>query len=749
MEMDKSRSSGLLFYLCILLYGALGIALQVFLLRRLLATLGGNELSVVFGLAIWLLGAGLGSWISGNRSRFHKHNSTLCFLSLSAAFLFPICSLWSPFAVRGLTGHVIGQAYTPSEMLLCSVVLIGLPCFLWGCLFPVLCRIGNAFGVQSSRVFLFEAVGAGIGGLLYTFLFLPSFDEWTIALVLVAASVCQWIAMVWVVPGWRHRGSLSAGILGVALLACLMGSVGQLRNLALDANWQGFDVLEAKDSLYGSLVVTQQESQISFHENGTVLFSYPDEESYEDVIHIPLLQHPNPKTLLLVGGGPAAITEAGQHPLDEIHYVELDSSLVSLIKRYAAGHEQSVLDDPRVTLSRADARREIKNARQRFDVIAVCLGDPTTLQTNRLFTEEFFSEARRCLAPGGILAFEVSSAENVLSDDLVRYLQLIRDTLSSVWEQVLCVPGLHCLFLASDQATGFETDVSRLYERHEQRAIQSQYLFYMHLPVRLDPMRLHAFKSILQTPHPHRINRDLHPLAFYHAMLLWSKQMQQVVSRRLTVLLAHREAFLSSLAVATLLAGLLARTWGNRRIRTVLIVMGFGLCEMGFSVLLILAFSAQLGYVYSRIGLLSTAFMFGTGLGAWIQTRSSSVSSKASSVLIRNCCLFAVMIVLTPLVIKFGETRLSTMLHEIVFYALSFAAGLLGGQVFPLALRSVSGAHGNDAEPQAGLFYGADLVGSALGAFGVSLLLLPLGGIWIVCLGMALVLGICVWVQRV
>lgn len=734
--------------LSLLQYGAVGLALQVFLLRRLLATFGGNELSLAFGLALWLMGCGFGSWLSGLLGERLTLDKALCAMCFFLAFLLPVCSLWSPSIVRLWTGRFIGEVYSPIEIMWGAALLTGVPCVMWGAVFPILCRRSSRHGFAPGWVFLHEAFGAGIGGLVYTFLLLPVMGDWGIALLLAGAVVALWLMLLAAVPKFRGRATISLAIAQVVLLFCLVVFGASLKESCLKANWRGMTVLESKDSLYGSLVVTEREGQISFFENGSILCSFPDDESYEDVVHVPLLQHPNPKNLLLIGGGPSAIAEARQHPLEEIHYLELDSALIELIEHHARSGEQSVLDDSRITLTFGDARRQMKRLGQRFDVVVVCMGDPTTLQTNRLFTVEFFREVRRCLRPGGVFALEVSSAENLFSEELTRYLQLLNDTLSSVWTEVLGIPGLQCLFLASDSQDSFVRDIATLYRRQEQRGVSTDYLFYTHLPVRFDWSRMQLLDALFQSTRQPHLNRDLHPLGFYHAMLLWSKQTQKNLSRALMFLLKHRERFLALVAAVVLFMGFVVKVSGRCSVRVMLLAAGFGLCEMGFSVLLILAFSAQLGYVYSRIGLLSTAFMFGTGMGVWGVARTQLGSREASVSLTRNGALFAALLVMTPVAVFAGAAVLPRILFEMVFYCLSFCAGLLGGKVFPLALRSLESDAHQDKRSHAGLLYGADLLGSALGAFGVSLFLLPLGGIWVVSVGMAGVLVICVWVQR-
>lgn len=61
-----------------------------------------------------------------------------------------------------------------------------------------------------------------------------------------------------------------------------------------------------------------------------------DECSYQEMIgHIPLFSHPNPKKVLVVGGGDGGVLrEIAKHPgIEEIHICEIDEVRIWYIKR--------------------------------------------------------------------------------------------------------------------------------------------------------------------------------------------------------------------------------------------------------------------------------------------------------------------------------------------------------------------------------------------------------------------------------
>lgn len=92
---------------------------------------------------------------------------------------------------------------------------------------------------------------------------------------------------------------------------------------------------------------------------------------------IPLCCHPNPKKVLIVGGGDGGVArEVVKHPLvEEVHQVEIDDRVVELSKEYlpfmACGFTSS-----KMTLTIGDGFEYMKKRSGEFDVIITDSSDP-------------------------------------------------------------------------------------------------------------------------------------------------------------------------------------------------------------------------------------------------------------------------------------------------------------------------------------------------------------------------------------
>jgi len=228
----------------------------------------------------------------------------------------------------------------------------------------------------------------------------------------------------------------------VIVVCLLSGLVSQYDDYSRKLQWRGTEIVKIADSKYGNIALVKKDNQYSLYENGLHSFTAGDELTSEESIHYALLAHPNPKDILLIGGGIAgASKEILKHPGTLVDYIELDPKVIELSKEYLPKNIIYSLNDKRMKVIFADARLRIKQTAKKYDAIIVSLSDPYTALINRYYSLEFFKEASRILNPGGILSLSVSSSENYLNDENREFLRSMNSTLKEVFEEVKSVPG--------------------------------------------------------------------------------------------------------------------------------------------------------------------------------------------------------------------------------------------------------------------------------------------------------------------
>jgi spermidine synthase len=127
-------------------------------------------------------------------------------------------------------------------------------------------------------------------------------------------------------------------------------------------------------------------------------------------VHIPLLAHPNPHRVLIIGGGDGgALKHVLMHPsVDRALEVEIDEAVVQAALKYLPELSAGAYSDPRAELKIQDGVQFLAETTERFDVIVVDSTDPVG-PAAALISEEFLRSARRALTPGGLMAMQSGS----------------------------------------------------------------------------------------------------------------------------------------------------------------------------------------------------------------------------------------------------------------------------------------------------------------------------------------------------
>ncbi|MBZ5638206.1 MAG: fused MFS/spermidine synthase [Acidobacteriia bacterium] len=220
--------------------------------------------------------------------------------------------------------------------------------------------------------------------------------RWALALLLAAAAV----TIPAVRPGWDTLLMNSGVYMNVV-------------DLPEDANWSDFlrrviapnRLLFFEEGLTASVMVADQPAQKNrfLSVNGKVEASTRgDMETQLMCAHLPLLLHPSPKDVLVIGLASGITAGAvATHPVRSIRVVEIEAAMVPAARQFASVNGD-VLDDPRLVLAINDARNELTFSPRRYDVVVSEPSNPWMTVASNLFTEEFFRLARQRLYPSGI-----------------------------------------------------------------------------------------------------------------------------------------------------------------------------------------------------------------------------------------------------------------------------------------------------------------------------------------------------------
>lgn len=721
---------------------------QIVLLRELLVVFHGNEMSLGVILANWLIWIAFGSALLGRTAgKWQRPDLVLAGLQLLSSTALPL-TIFSTRLVRVLCGAVPGEILGPGALVVASFLLLSVFCSISGTMFAVGSRLYSLSSKVStaratSAVYLLETIGSAIGGLLVSFVMLHNLSSFQIVLTLSLLNLMGAIVLTY--PKVLGRLLFWVGTVTTAFLLIVYGAP-YLDSLSFPFLWGDLRVLETRDSQYGNLVVTETEGSRSLYVNGLVSLTTPDPEAAEEAVHFALLQHPSPERLLLIGGGlNGSLAQALQHKsLEQIDYVELDPTMFDLAHHFLGSGYRALEQEPRVSIHQTDGRLFLRKSSKSYDVIVVNLPDPQTAQLNRFYTREFFQESLRRLSDDGLLSFSVSGTENYISDELAALLSCLHRTLRSVFTNVLVFPGGKIHFFATQRPALLSTDPEILMERLRSRSIQTEYVREYYLPFRLMPDRLQDLERQLMSQNDGRINTDFAPLAYYLDILLWSTRFH--TSYRWLLGRIGQINFLtllsSILAISLALAGwqwLRRGTESLTRRAAGSCVWAMGFTLLALEILLLLGFQAVYGYVYYQLALIISAFMLGMAAGSWQSLNRKSPDNPQR--VVKNQTLLLAWLQLAAAISALMVCGFLYVLAEIDsgtvlrfastfgFPLLAILCGFLGGFQFPLATQLYFGLQ-RSGPVNPGLLYGIDILGAWGASIALSVIVLPVFGLF-------------------
>jgi len=178
------------------------------------------------------------------------------------------------------------------------------------------------------------------------------------------------------------------------------------------SQYQKIELYESKH--FGKILVLDDLLQLTEH----------DADSYNEMMaHVPLMQHTNPKRVLIIGGGDGRVLhEVLKHDcVEHVDMVDLDKDVVDICQEHFAwGHQSQLYDDPRVTLHIRDGASYVEQqSSSTYDVIIQDSSDPweydeqtgekRLLPAHVLYTSSHFQNLNRILTPRGIFNLQAES----------------------------------------------------------------------------------------------------------------------------------------------------------------------------------------------------------------------------------------------------------------------------------------------------------------------------------------------------
>ena len=728
----------------IFLIGFTAMVAQIVILREFLIVFYGNEISIGFILGSWLLWGALGSGFLGRFADKIKPKLDLfliCQLVLSLLLVLSILAVRSiKFYFKLSPGEIIGII----PMAVSSFIIIAPICMLLGFMFSLACRIYQKKSAEAAQdigiVYSLESVGAMFGGVILSLVLIRFFNSIAISVLLGLLNIFAAACLQFRLRKSRTGVFFTVAFLVIFIAVLVLGlfkAWDDLDEFSRKRQWQGYEILDARNSIYGNIMVTKRDSQYSFFDNGLHLYSIPDKQSSEEAVHFALLEHEHPQNLLLVGGGVGGLLgEILKHPIKRVDYLELDPVIMEMAAKYLPSKEYVPLRDARVSTYNLDGRFFIKNTNNKYDCVITHLGDPYTAQVNRYYTVDFFKEINNVLAEGGIFSFALSSSESYISPELGVYLSSVYFGLKEVFKEVLVIPGDKAYFLACNKKGVLTDNYYILMNRAKERKLDLKYVREYYLFSKLSAQLLAYTKGVLLQNNQVKLNYDFQPSTYYYNITSWTARLGDAFLRKMLKAVNFKIALNIMLGFCALifLSGLIAmrKPEGSYKQISLMALIITGFSTMAIQMILLLSFQIIYGYVFYKIGFLLTIFMAGLATGGFWMTILMKQFKSPLIILIRSSFLLCILVLGLPLFFSWSLNSSNAVVYQlganIMFPLFSAIAGLLAGVQFPMVNKIYLG-NKQDKGQAAGLTYGVDLLGSCLGAFLTGIFLIPVLGI--------------------
>ena len=748
-------------FLSLFILGFSSLVSQIVMTRELIVSFYGNEFFIGWLLFGWLFWVGIGSIIIKTSREILGGLSLLIICHFVVSLLVPLSIFWVRFS-KGLFTSAAGQIPDFMPALIISFFAVAPLCLVLGIQFTAASRYGilrqekgdghiflrnndkkmcpSPFSL--GRAYFYEALGFVIGGLVFSYalVFLNEFQ--TSAIVIFLNLIAVFILLSFEKLSERKYFLIAAMVVACLGLICFLCSE-QLNIRSAALRFPNEQLVETKNSIYGNLALTRTGQQLNFYESGLIVGTDKDEAFNEYLVSFPMLSNENPQKVLLIGTGfSGALSEILKYHPRQIFYMELDPSIIDLARRHIPDLRQTI-DERGVLVIKEDPRRALKRIPKDLDVIIINLPNPSSALINRYFTDDFFKEVRWHLKPNGIMATHLVFAADSISGPLENLGASLYKTIQHNFSSVVILPD-DILFIMASQAP-LTRNPQELIRRLMARGVHHYFVNGPAIDYRYSTDRVWKTEKVFKDNKTAHINTDLHPQGYLYNLIYWLSIFHQGLAGLLASVMKINYIFILCMAIGLIMfllfychpersegshqyldsSPLGLRMTNTRLLLIVAMSMG-GFSLMSAEVMVIYGFQVFYGNLYYKIAWIISAFMAATALGALLGNKNQCAKFNK---LVKLHLVIGAYFVLWFLLMRIAA-QFQWLPSPDIWIIFGAGIGMLIGYEFSCAnILLFSGQRRMD-KSRIGTIYAADLIGSCLGALGVSVFMIPAYGIY-------------------
>ncbi len=353
-----------------------------------------------------------------------------------------------------------------------AALIILVPTLLMGMTFPLVTRLYARdlprLGSRVGNIIAVNTLGAVLGSFAAGFLLIPLIGtQATIVLLAVGNALLGGVLLV---AGGDLRGPRAA--LAVLAPAALVLGLG-LRlpeNAFLPVfgiNLRGGEIAYCEEGMTGTVTIHDSGGTRLLSINGADVAgtSLMLRTTQKLQAHIPLLLHPEPRSVLQVGLGSGETARSILlHPVERLVGCDISPEVIEA-GAYFDAINRNVYENPRLDIVIEDAKNFVTYTEETYDLIMNDSVHPIFRGSSDLYARDYFVKCRNRLADGGMMSSWFPTA--LLSEnDLKMLLRTFQDVFPqcSVWMGTNCVTR-NALLLGWTSEKPFEIDFLRVARR--------------------------------------------------------------------------------------------------------------------------------------------------------------------------------------------------------------------------------------------------------------------------------------------
>ena len=717
------------------LKGFSSVVVQSLLIRELLIVFYGNELTFGLILAIWLLSGAIGAGVIGNLFKNEPIKPFTFFqFIIGAAGALSLLLIRSSKTILSIP---FGETFTLGHACLLALLSLAPVALCDGALFNIGFRLFSQVSKRKesavAKIYLWECLGTICGGIIFTFIMLSLLNSFEIVLIVSLLNILCANLLLLKEPNRPYRALMA--ILFIVALGLLF-LAPKIQSLTLKTQWEDKELINYKNSVYGNIATLRDSGQYTVYYDGLPSATIPTPETYftEDFAHFALLSRPESKKILFIGNAVGGlIRETLKYPVSKAVYVEIDPAFLKTINDLKEPETEKELSDPRVRVVLQDARNFTKTTKEKFDIIYVNTGLPTSLALNRYYTEEFYREISSSLNDSGIAVFKTWGSLAYLSEELKHSNAVMIKTLSRVFPEIYIVPGDGFnIFLASKIKQDFNPYILGARLKHYNiltHLINTEYLKLRFQKPYLDWFITNMSNEIKRAD----INSDLKPAGLYEGLSLYYSQF----SKKIPNLIGGFKKIKPQNLVFYIIAFFIFWRWKFRHAKTLgasygLTIFTTGAYCLATQITVLFLFQSFFGNLFQWLAILTASFMAGASAGAFLADRKIKFFKNPSKIVRVEIALPVLTTFLILSAVFFFYRAASAYIIRWLFSLISISAGFMVGLELPIIFelyKHTRKIHHTDFSKAAGMFYCLDLLGACAGAIATPLILIPNCGI--------------------